>query len=346
MSEKLPKGYATEEMLRNYFIGMGYYVVRGCKFKYNKFDVTDVDLLLYGKTSPLSRERINVDIKNKRTPQAIERIFWAKGLQSILDLDGCIVVTSENRPDVREFGLKHHVPILDGKFLARLSKSEKSQLKRITEEDFLNKLNESSNGKIGGDWKGRLEKSKSRLLEPLSFDGCNALLNEINFFFECASTLSRHSPELPTIWRVIYILQSYFLISLDFILREHLTAEQEQRRQLLDVGFRYGNSGKFFTERVGKMASALAGSIIPQAGIANTIEDELKAQSESIKSEILADYFCKSQVSNFIFDCAKEFDSFAYGINPVPPSALSSHSQAILGVTCDFFSLDRKNIFI
>ncbi|WP_193784064.1 hypothetical protein [Yersinia enterocolitica] len=49
MSEKLPKGYATEEMLRNYFIGMGYYVVRGCKFKYNKFDVTDVDLLLYGR---------------------------------------------------------------------------------------------------------------------------------------------------------------------------------------------------------------------------------------------------------------------------------------------------------
>lgn len=56
MSEKLLKGYVIEEMLRNYFIGMGYYVVRGCKFKYNKFDVIDVDLFLYGKIFLLSCE--------------------------------------------------------------------------------------------------------------------------------------------------------------------------------------------------------------------------------------------------------------------------------------------------
>jgi hypothetical protein len=90
------KGARAEETLRNYFLSMGYFVVRGCKFRYRGFDVTDVDLWLYGRSSALLRERINVDIKNKKTPQALERIFWAKGLQSVLGLDACVVATASN----------------------------------------------------------------------------------------------------------------------------------------------------------------------------------------------------------------------------------------------------------
>lgn len=59
MSIKLTKGYETEEILRNYFLGLGFYVVRGIKFKYKNFDVTDIDLLIFSKESPLIRTRIN-----------------------------------------------------------------------------------------------------------------------------------------------------------------------------------------------------------------------------------------------------------------------------------------------
>ncbi len=69
------KGSVAEEALRNYFLSIGYYVARGIKFTFHRFDVTDVDLWLYARNSPLSRERICVDIKNKKTPQALERIF-------------------------------------------------------------------------------------------------------------------------------------------------------------------------------------------------------------------------------------------------------------------------------
>jgi hypothetical protein len=67
--------------------------------------VTDVDIWLYSRPSPLTRERANVDIKRKKTPQALERIFWAKGLQQVLSLERCVVATTDTRPDVREFGL-------------------------------------------------------------------------------------------------------------------------------------------------------------------------------------------------------------------------------------------------
>jgi hypothetical protein len=174
MTDQSLKGPAAEEALRNYFLSIGYFVVRGCKFRYDRFDVTDVDLLLYGRSSALHRERINVDIKNKKTPQALERAFWAKGLQTVLGLDACIVATTDSRPDVRAFGLEHGVTVLDGAFLSRLVKSGRSQQARIPEEALLQQLEKESLGKLGGDWRGRYEVGKSRLLDSLSFDGCNA----------------------------------------------------------------------------------------------------------------------------------------------------------------------------
>jgi len=156
MSEQLLKGPAAEEALRNYFLSIGYFVVRSCKFRFNRFDVTDVDLWLYGRNSPLSRERVNVDIKNKKTPQALERIFWARGLQIVLDFDGCIVATNDLRPDVREFGLQHRVKVLDGRFLGRLTKSGRSHQDRINEEQLMAELDQSSLGKLGGGLEGAL----------------------------------------------------------------------------------------------------------------------------------------------------------------------------------------------
>ena len=65
MNNKRTKGPMAEESLRNYFLSIGYYVVRGVKFKFRCFDVTDVDLWLYSRKTPLNRERACVDIKNK-----------------------------------------------------------------------------------------------------------------------------------------------------------------------------------------------------------------------------------------------------------------------------------------
>lgn len=341
MSEKLLKGPEAEEVLRNYFLSIGYFVVRGCKFKYNRFDVTDVDLWLYGRNSPLSRERLNVDIKNKKTPQALERIFWAKGLQAILNMDGCIVVTNDLRPDVREFGLQHQVKVLDGRFLGRLTKSGRSHLERINEEQFVAELEGESLGKLGGDWKGRYEASKTRLLNSLTFDGCNAWLDDIDYFFGQVDSLSTGSTSA---WRMVHLMSAYFLVSVDFILREHVSAEQEQRRVLLENGFRYGTAGKSFTEKVGKMAAALVGSVVTQPGLVETLERELVEQAADVKAELLAEFLSKTHSA--LFDAAREFEAAAFALKVSPPSALSPFSQSVIGVLADFFGRDRKRILI
>jgi hypothetical protein len=343
MSEQLLKGPAAEEALRNYFLSIGYFVVRGCKFRFNRFDVTDIDLWLYGKNSPLSRERVNVDIKNKKTPQALERIFWAKGLQIVLDLDGCIVATNDLRPDVREFGLQHQVKVLDGRFLGRLTKSGRSHQDRINEEQFLAELNQASLGKLGGDWKGRYEASKSRVLTSLTFDGCNTWLDDISYFL--GQTGSQTSDISPT-WRMVYVSSAYFLIAVDFILREHITAEHEQRRALLEGGFRYGAAGQAFTEKVGRMAVALVGSVVSQPGLMKTLEHELSEQAASVKAELLAEFLSKIAMQSVLFDAAKELEAAAFALKVAPPSTMSTFVQSLLGVLADFFSMDRKRILI
>lgn len=82
--------------MRNYFLKAGCYVVRGVPFVYEGFDVTDIDLWLYSRASSVSREITLVDSKNKKTPQAIERIFWVQGLCIATKATNAIVATTDN----------------------------------------------------------------------------------------------------------------------------------------------------------------------------------------------------------------------------------------------------------
>ena len=59
------KGEMMEELLRNYFLNLGYFVVRGIKYRYNENDITDVDLFLYGRISSLLREKSPLLIKDQ-----------------------------------------------------------------------------------------------------------------------------------------------------------------------------------------------------------------------------------------------------------------------------------------
>ncbi|MGF6182733.1 hypothetical protein ABIB42_003769 [Massilia sp. UYP32] len=333
MIEHIPKGPAAEEALRNYFLNIGYFVARGCKFTYNRFDVTDVDLWLYARNSPLSRERVNVDIKNKKTPQALERIFWAKGLQTVLGLDSCVVATTDSRSDVRKFGLQHDVKVLDGKFLARLTLSAKSLQDRISEEEFLHELDDGSLGRLSGDWRVRYELSKSRLLQSLNFDGCNAWLEDIGLLL---SDIGAGTPR----WRLLYITCAHLLIAVDFILREHITSDHDQRKAFIDAGVRYGESGQVFTEKVSRMAASLVESVAAQPGLAKTVQQEIEYESSQIKAEILADFFAKN-TSGF-FDIALQLEAAAFAPTVSKPSALVATCQGVIGVLADFCGVDRK----
>jgi hypothetical protein len=329
-NNNLAKGEQMEEYLRNYFLGLGYYVVRGIKFKYQGLDVTDVDLWVYS-SSALTRLRTNVDIKNKKTPQALERIFWAKGVKEILGFDRCIVATTEKRESVREFGLLHNVTILDGNLLSQL-KTSKQTVDRISEEDFLELLSEEKSKKIGTDWKIIYEIAKSRLIDELDFSGCNATLNDIKHFAEqvIVNTVKREIA-----CRTLYLLISYFLISLDFLTRDLSFLDQQTRSMKLSDGFKFGNLGKSGLEKTMEMAIKISGS-------SNHSIDKIKSMIENLPTDILTDYFANLDNLKKLFRLGKEFEASAFSRTFQSPNHSSFDMQSLILLFLDFLGIERK----
>lgn len=342
MSTKMGKGEHMEEALRRYFINQGFYALRGLKFKYQNFDVTDIDLWLYAKNSGITRERIIVDIKNKKTPQAIERIFWTQGLKQTLGVEGCIVATTDPRADIREFGLQHNVVVFDGVYLSKISKLDNFPYQRYTEEDFLLEVDKESLGKLGGNWLDKVQKSKSRLLSGLDFDNANGFLNDIKYFISTYSSTS--NPSLINA-RIILLILSFFVINIDFLIKNISPLDLDNKKKFFNEGFRYGNVGKKFVEKVISISASLSALTGATVNSHSLVEDELNRQVSSINSDVLAEFFSRSGVQQQLFPIAVELEKNAFDINFSNIESLSNQSKTVLAVIVDFLGFDRKLIF-
>ena len=186
----IDKGALAEEALRFYFSDLGFYVVRGVPVRHQNIDVTDVDLWLYARPNSISRERINVDLKNKKSAEALGRIFWTKGLQAALGLESCIVATSNKKENVKSFGKKYGVKVLNGEFLSALIEGYKTKTDRLYQEEFTKNVISKTKSKKREQWAIREQSAKERLLSHLNFDGCNAWLDDCGYFIDQSSVLT------------------------------------------------------------------------------------------------------------------------------------------------------------
>ncbi len=326
------KGELMEEKLRQYFLDNGYYVARGVKYKHDRLDITDIDLFLYSKVSSLSRERINVDIKNKKTPKAFERIIWAKGLQYLLLFDNCVVATSEKRESIRQYGKRHNVLILDGNFLQRLSYKIDN---RIPEDIFLKDISQVKSFNIFRDqtWNNIYEDSKSRLLNELDFSGFNKSLITVKYFIE--KCFNHQKREQAT--RVLYATLSHSLIILDYILKDIMFLELNLRKETLSDGFKFGNLGREGVNNTIDMAIKITNSKIP----ANLIKQSV----DTNETNILMDFFSRSEVSKNIFKIAIELESKAFANTYITPDVLDISVRSYMYMFLDFFGINRKAFY-
>lgn len=336
MSEtKLTKGFHMEECLRNYFLEMGYYVVRGVKYLYKDTESTDIDLFLYNRPSILTRERINVDIKNKKLPQAMERIFIAKGIQTILNFDKCIVATKDIRDCTKEFANLHNVIVLDGSLLGRIS--SRINTERYTDEDFYEEINKDSLGKLSGDWRSKIEQMKSSLLSELDYSGCIDSLGATKYFIEECIT----NPKRKIISsRCFYLLLSFFLIKLDFVMKDVVFLENEHKQRKILNGFKYGNIG----ENGMKKFITLIKQLVPENQV-SSVNNQIHNLYDSIPVNIISEFFTKNEVSKFLFKAAKELEGYAYLKEYNSPNKISFETRSIISVILDYFKIDRKSFF-
>ncbi|THA11452.1 hypothetical protein [Rodentibacter pneumotropicus] len=302
------KGARAEELLRFYFLKAGYYAVRSIPYKYEAFDITDVDLFLYSRVSALSREKTIVDIKNKKTPQALERIFWVKGLQAALKMDRSVVATTDTRPAIANYGKEQNVIIIDGNLLKRLEKLSTEYQYRLTDDEFLDLIDKYPFQKLDGGWKNRVMNSKSLLILGMSFDHINFWIDNANFF---ANQVLYNSNYKQYALRCLYLICSFILIGIDFQMKEISSMEHPARIDFLNEGFTYGAKGKSGTDNIIKNVLTLIKNTSHGSALANQLQESLDRGFEQLNSNILSEYFSKTEISKLLFDLARELEGLA-----------------------------------
>ena len=332
-----------EEALRLYFLELGYYVVRGAKLRHRGTTVTDVDLLLYSRPSSLARELTNVDAKYRKRPQALERILWAKGLQSILAFDRSIVATTDKKPTVKDFGLRHGVTVLDGDFLNRLNGRQSELPPRLTDEELDALGKRDGLGKLGGGWIQKADDAKSALLTDLNFSGCNELIDHASFFAEKVAASPGNNV---TACRYLYLVASMFLVAVDFSIQSIAFENHERKHEMIRNGFMFGDRGSEGTKSLVNTAAALIKSYLNDGA---SLADQLRSSVMSSYSEIpvgaLADYFSRPEVSRNLFSMAVRAESLAFERDFREPDSLDSELQGFLGVVLDFSGIERRIFF-
>jgi hypothetical protein len=115
---------------------LGVYVYRCVSYQFEDEEVTDIDAWLYGRQSASVRTRTIVDVKDKQSPKAFERVLWARGIQLAFGCDRAIVATTDRGAKIVRFAHQQKVGLLTKDFLDRLqSKIDTSD--RMTLEQFI-----------------------------------------------------------------------------------------------------------------------------------------------------------------------------------------------------------------
>jgi hypothetical protein len=326
------KGELMEEYLRNYFNTLGYYVVRSIKFRYEEFDITDVDLFLYERSSSLSRQRINVDIKNKKSPQTFERILWANGVKELLTFDATIVATTDTRPVIQKFGLKHKTIILDGTFLSKL-KTNTSIEDRFSEEELQIRFSKCKSHKSypNKDWRFLYELSKSKLLTELDYSGFNSSAKKIGYFIE-KIVVDDQKREDAT--RLLYLILSHALIIIDYIVKDIAFFDVPIKEKKLSEGFNFGNLGKDGVDKVFSIATKIAGKSLNSS---NALGDS--------QTDIFKDYFSKNENAKNLYSLARNFEDSGFKRSFVSPNSLLPAMQGVIALFLDYHKIERRKFF-
>ena len=288
----------------------------------------------------MSREIAIVDIKRKRTPQAIERIFWTKGLQVAINADKAIVATSDAREEVMMFGRRLDVTVLGGRFLRKIEISESTDDKRLTEEELQGILNSSTFGKLDGDWKGRLADSKRQLSEGLSFDSINFWLEQARFFAEQAIGRPTNR-ELA--FRALFRVIAFIAVGVDYVLKNLSFEDRPEKELSLKSGFTYGSEGRSsISDSIDQSLRLLQQFGGVGSSEAGNIKSQVNKAFGDLPTGILGEYFANVNVARRLADVARELDEASMTrVGPLA-TAYSQPARGLIGCLLDFWGIDRN----
>lgn len=337
------KGAALEEVARAYFQRQGYFALRSVPYRFEGEDVTDIDVWLYGRQAASGRIRAVVDAKDKRSPKALERVLWTKGLQATTGADRAIVVTTDNNPRVNRFARENRVSVVTKAFLDAFSASERGQTNRITLEGFYDHVNVNKSQKQDGDWLSQIENVKTALVSNPGFPAFNSAVSAFRFFCEKIETRPLYREQA---LRCCYLTAAIACASLDAALERVVFDDAATKIRAINSGIVFGDTGDGKTQKnLQNVLHLVAASVDNGRALSAQIEAAIDAEFGKIRADIISEYFSRDAHQFSLFPVARELEDRAHAPIGGDLNGITIEAKGTLGVLADFCQVKRSLLF-
>ncbi|KAB2931292.1 MAG: hypothetical protein F9K24_13695 [Leptonema illini] len=341
MSKQEEKGPVLEEAMRHYFLKQGFFAVRALPVIIENETVTDIDLLLFGKPNPFLRHRINVDIRNRKRPQAHERLIWAKGVQSLMGFDHCILVTTDARPSLGRIAKGNHVSIITKQLVMPIIEEYSKDSVRLTEDEFVDQMKLASEKDSDSQTPFSVYTSaRAIVVNRFTSDSMNQMLETVRDSFNFYLTADTWERSV----RLLYLSSAFFLLIVDFWLKDHISATTPELTASLTEVIRYGSSGKRQSELLLSRVDRLLSIIKPvdQPDLFSDLRQVQQQQWNAVPAEIVADFLGSESTVFSLFERAVLLEQSAYAKDIVPIASLPADIKAVVYMLADYCKIDRK----
>jgi hypothetical protein len=335
----LVKGAGLEELARAYFARQGFVAIRSVSIQFEEEEVTDVDVWLYGRQGGGARTRALVDVKDKRSPKAFERVMWARGMQLALGCDRSIVTTTDTNAKVTRFAQQQKVALLTAAFLRDWASGDDVLKDRLSLEELVSNIQSYPGQKQDGDWIRHIVMAKSAVVSLAPYPAFNKAISSFRFFAERALTRPQHREQA---LRGAFLSAALACMALDSALEKLAFQDSATRHRLLYSGVTYGDSGDSRVQSsIDTVLSLIAEGVKNGRAIARQTSDALKAMFAGLRAEIIAEFFAKEQNAAHLFPVARELEFRAHARARTEMTALSIEAKSIIGIFADFVGAKR-----
>ena len=338
------KGFETEEIVRSYFLGAGFFVLRGVRVQNGGDDLTDIDLWLYERSATLGRRRIIIDVKDNAQPKAAERLFFVKGLAEIIQVEATGVATSDSQRSLRELARRHNVLWIDNADLQRLKSSERlTGNSRITEEmfaDLISKVDSSRSSRMVRDAFVAVKSAVADRFGPYS---ANLATDHAHNFARLAVGAHPTSLAAEVFTRLVYFSIGVAAAALDFTSGETALRPHSERVASLSEVIRFGADAKGTEEKLRWVEAAIRDYAPNSAGLGKAIRSAFTDALRAVPAEGLAEVVAKMSSSDRLFRAARDLELAAYAVDLPMFDELLLDAKSFLGAVLDFINIDRAN---
>jgi len=335
----LAKGAGLEELARAYFARQGFVAIRSVSIQFEEEEITDVDVWLYGRQGGGVRTRALVDVKDKKSPKAFERVMWARGMQLALGCDRAVVTTTDTNAKVTRFAQQQKVALLTAAFLRRWSGGDDVLKERLSLEELISSIQSYAGQKQDGDWIKQITMAKSAVVSLPPYPAFNKAISSFRFFAERAATRPQHREQA---LRGAFLSAALACMALDAALEKLAFEDPAMRNRLLYSGVTYGDAGDNRVQAsIDTVLAVISKGVKNGRVIARQTSDALEEMFAEVRAGIIAEFFAKEQNASHLFPVARELEFRAHARSRTEMTALSVEAKSIIGVFADFVGAKR-----